>query len=970
MKLISLYIENFGGLSQYSLDFQEGLTVVQQPNGFGKTTLAEFIRAMFYGFPRKAKTLDKSRRQKFTPWQGGKFGGNLVFEYRGNRYRIERTFGATPKSDSFTLIDLSTGKKSDCFSEEIGPELFQLDADSFERSTYMPQLQGLTSLTTDSIQAKLGNLVEDTGDMGNYENAVAALRSARSAFVPYRGSGGSVAQAQSEITRLQTQTAQTELLESGISACRDRISELENRLEVLTAQQRDHRGRILAASERAAVNAAHREYRQLTGRKAVLEGSLQILNARYPKGLPSDEKLSAARQAASELELLSAAGTISQEDLDAEAFVAENRSRFEGHLPSREELDRCREQISRRDTLMAQARSIGLSESETELHKKLLPMAESGCFEKERLDKLDAASRELSRTEHALQTLTVPEEDRSGLDDLKVYFAPGIPGEAEIQEKRRNLAHAEDLRREKAGLLEDLAAVHPGKPGLPVILLAALSLAGIANGIWMVNTQPIFSLLCFAFGGCAMAGFVVLALRLVGENKRSRLRREELEHRISELDTRIAGLEQDAAGFAARYTTATPVADALAEIRANRETFQKLATRIAEITAKRQRLSGQAQVLQEMLIRELGSGDFDRMILDLRLASRQFRDLREESAAAEIRIEQLHSESNSICKEITDFLGAYYPSPEAGMFHTLLSDLQRSGEAYAAAQNRLAARVKREARRQEEQGRLEEILTGFFRELGVSRREDLREQLLSIRDDIRDFRDLTCLHQQAAEQAESYLTANRAILEKPVSEIAGDIDALRSEESSLNRQIQDTTALLLEEKQRLSLNTEQYSLLPGLRDELEQWQKKKSRDQNRAALIDETLVFLEKAREQLQSSYLGPLRNSFSGYMARLLGEDSGKILLTSDLDVRLERHGQSRELGYFSAGQTDTVMLCMRLALVDALFTDAKPFVILDDPFVNLDDEHTAQALALLSDLARERQILYLVCNSSRTPQ
>ena len=112
MKLISLYIENFGGLHQYALDFESDLTVIRRENGFGKSTLAEFIRAMFYGFPRKGKTLDKSRRQKYTPWNGGSFGGNLVFEAEGNRYRVERTFGATPKGDSFTLIDLATGRKS------------------------------------------------------------------------------------------------------------------------------------------------------------------------------------------------------------------------------------------------------------------------------------------------------------------------------------------------------------------------------------------------------------------------------------------------------------------------------------------------------------------------------------------------------------------------------------------------------------------------------------------------------------------------------------------------------------------------------------------------------------------------------------------------------------------------------------------------------------------------------------------
>ena len=60
--------------------------------------------------------------------------------------------------------------------------------------------------------------------------------------------------------------------------------------------------------------------------------------------------------------------------------------------------------------------------------------------------------------------------------------------------------------------------------------------------------------------------------------------------------------------------------------------------------------------------------------------------------------------------------------------------------------------------------------------------------------------------------------------------------------------------------------------------------------------------------------------------------------------------------------------MLCMRLSLVDALFRGAKPFVILDDPFINLDDRHTKEALRLLHDLAKDRQIIYLTCNSSRT--
>ena len=96
MKLIRCYIENFGGLHQYTVDFNEGLTVICEPNGFGKTTLAEFIRAMFYGFPRAGKDLSKNLRMKYSPWQGGRYGGYLVFEHEGTRYRIARSFGDVP----------------------------------------------------------------------------------------------------------------------------------------------------------------------------------------------------------------------------------------------------------------------------------------------------------------------------------------------------------------------------------------------------------------------------------------------------------------------------------------------------------------------------------------------------------------------------------------------------------------------------------------------------------------------------------------------------------------------------------------------------------------------------------------------------------------------------------------------------------------------------------------------------------
>ena len=148
---------------------------------------------------------------------------------------------------------------------------------------------------------------------------------------------------------------------------------------------------------------------------------------------------------------------------------------------------------------------------------------------------------------------------------------------------------------------------------------------------------------------------------------------------------------------------------------------------------------------------------------------------------------------------------------------------------------------------------------------------------------------------------------------------------------------------------------------------LARWQEQKAEDQQRAAVLDDTMAFLSQARDELSMAYMGPIRESFTGLMNRMAGENREKILVTPELEVKLERNGESRELAYFSAGQTDLVMLCMRLSLVDALFREAKPFVILDDPFINLDDRRTAEALKLIRELSKDRQIIYLTCNSSR---
>ena len=169
MKLIRCHIENFGVLSDFDFAFDDGLTIICQGNGFGKSTFAAFIKAMFYGFPRTgARNIVENERKRYDPWQGGKYGGYLEFKIQDTSYRVTRYFGKTAAKDTFSLLDLSSRRLSEVYSEKLGEELFRLDADSFARSTYVPQLSASDVEATTSIRTKLSNLVEDTNDLTYY----------------------------------------------------------------------------------------------------------------------------------------------------------------------------------------------------------------------------------------------------------------------------------------------------------------------------------------------------------------------------------------------------------------------------------------------------------------------------------------------------------------------------------------------------------------------------------------------------------------------------------------------------------------------------------------------------------------------------------------------------------------------------------------------------------------------------------
>ena len=134
------------------------------------------------------------------------------------------------------------------------------------------------------------------------------------------------------------------------------------------------------------------------------------------------------------------------------------------------------------------------------------------------------------------------------------------------------------------------------------------------------------------------------------------------------------------------------------------------------------------------------------------------------------------------------------------------------------------------------------------------------------------------------------------------------------------------------------------------------------------AAIERTMRILGEARQSLSAHYMDSLRRNFTEYL-REAGIAENGTTIDSELNIGIESHGEVHSLLFESSGIKDLVNLCARYALIDALYENDKPCIVLDDIMNNLDEERFKSAMKMTERLAKKYQIIYLTCNSSRMP-
>lgn len=264
MRLLNCYISSFGKLQNFSYDFSSGLNTIIEDNGWGKSTFATFIKAMFYGLNSTKRSVAENERIKYRPWNSTqKFGGYIEFLWGENHYKIERFFGTKEAEDTLRLFDVKTGKEF-TNTENLGKRIFEIDEEGFLSTTYFSQ-KDFEIKSNSSLTAKFNSVCE-VQDTEAFDKALQKLEEKAKTY-KYRGDKGLIADTKREIADVDYEIERTLKSSQTVKLLRSEVESLGKEVEELKETTAKLTEKVAKSSEIQALKAKSTHYEQLLTEK-------------------------------------------------------------------------------------------------------------------------------------------------------------------------------------------------------------------------------------------------------------------------------------------------------------------------------------------------------------------------------------------------------------------------------------------------------------------------------------------------------------------------------------------------------------------------------------------------------------------------------------------------------------------------------------------------------------------------------
>lgn len=850
MKLLSYHIENYGKIQNLDGDFSKELTCFCEKNGFGKSTLASFIKAMFYGLPSyTVSTKGFNDRQHFYPFNGGKFGGNLTFECGKDVYRIERFFAKkSATGDECTVY--KNGVLFEGFGEEIGKTLFGLDEESFKKTVFITADE-IEISSTHSINEKLNRTVSATEEDG-FERAIDALESAKKSLRAARGNNDKISKKKAEIAELHDTIQNLKDMSAGLTE-----SYVER--ESLTAEIRALDGAFKSANERKLLLQKWETLDSMSKQAEMKESELRALQEKYPLGIPDEGERRELFKRLQQNDRLRGALQTSAFGADKEERLRILREKFANGAPMYEDIDKNQQNINR---ILA--------------------------IETER-DNLSAIIK------------TAKEKTLEG------KFSVNPPSEQSLQEVRAlveecNRKQTEYKTRSEA-ILQTVKPQTAKKTNKVALYFLVFGFAVLGAGIGLQFVLQALGI------GLIITGSISLLIALIMHSKTS-------------------------------LNATLPTANAQMDTLSLQAEIKVLEEKIRAFTVPYGYYS------------ELGAAyDFTMLTEDFAAYQSHLRAAQER----EETIARLSQERATLYKETLAFLqkyGEHTENLQIGL-NRLAADLNT----YSVLQEDKKNAEKQGRNAKESLAENEEYVLNVLKKYGLDGSVATMDGLNTLEVETKSLHRLTEELAVLQKELSEYREKN-GLSERPEGET--DADGLHDRLSVLRKKLADLDKKIAEVERVVERLPDEENALTLAEETLKEYKEKH-------ALIADTIDALKGAEQTLKDKYVAPIKERFSVYaqaLEKVLGE---KIGMDKDFRVVFERGGESRSEKHLSAGERSLCALCLRLALIDNMYESEKPFIVMDDPFVHLDEMHMERTKALIRGLAQGKQIIYFCCHESR---
>ena len=188
------------------------------------------------------------------------------------------------------------------------------------------------------------------------------------------------------------------------------------------------------------------------------------------------------------------------------------------------------------------------------------------------------------------------------------------------------------------------------------------------------------------------------------------------------------------------------------------------------------------------------------------------------------------------------------------------------------------------------------------------------------------------------------------------------ISALGKELISKRNEASELAGDIAEKKGRLAVIGDPVTL----RSEIQRLEKKRDEIQKEYDEIELARTVLGEAYEEIQREFVPELGKLASEYMSFVTDGRYEGVLLDRNFSAMAKTKDDmvARDAEYLSVGTADLLYLAVRLAFCELAFPDSELCpLILDDALVNMDDKRYEQAIRLLGEIAKERQVILFTC-------